>query len=95
MIVAPGFVDCHTHLVFGGSRAQEYAARMTMSAEQVRALGIPTGISATVEMTQSASLETLTKKALRRVSRMLRQGTTTVESKTGYGLSLDVTRASC
>src|SRR4051812_32559791 len=43
-IVAPGFVDCHTHLVFGGSRVQEYAARMTLSPEQVQALGIPTGI---------------------------------------------------
>jgi imidazolonepropionase len=87
MIVAPGFVDCHTHLVFGGSRAQEYAARMTMSAEQVRRLEIPTGIRATVEMTRADSLEALSESAARRVSRMLRYGTTTVESKTGYGLS--------
>ena len=54
-IVAPGFVDCHTHLVFGGSRAQEYAARMTMDSAEVRALGIPTGIQATVDTTRAES----------------------------------------
>src|SRR5438105_14710415 len=58
-IVSPGFVDSHTHLVFGGSRVQEYAARMTQSTEQVRALGIPTGIGASDDMTRRASLEQL------------------------------------
>lgn len=86
-IVAPGFVDCHTHLVFGGSRVKEYAARMTMTAEEVKALGFPTGILATVEMTRAASEGELTQLALERIGRMLRHGTTTVESKTGYGLS--------
>ena len=87
-IVAPGFVDCHTHLVFGGSRAQEYAARMTMDAAEVKALGIPTGIIATMEMTRAESIEMLTASAVRRLQRMFRSGTTTVESKSGYGLSL-------
>lgn len=88
-IVAPGFVDCHTHLVFGGSRAQEYAARMTMNAAEVRALGIPTGIQATVEMTRAATFEELLTSARDRVGRMFRCGTTTVESKSGYGLTVE------
>jgi imidazolonepropionase len=88
-IVAPGFVDCHTHLVFGGSRAQEYAARMTKSAQEVKALGIPTGILASVQMTRSTSVEELVQIGLRRIGRMLAHGTTTVESKTGYGLTVD------
>jgi imidazolonepropionase len=87
-IVAPGFVDCHTHLVFGGSRAQEYAARMTMETTQVKALGIPTGIIATMEMTRAESIDTLTESAAQRLGHMFRSGTTTVESKSGYGLSL-------
>jgi imidazolonepropionase len=88
-IVAPGFVDCHTHLVFGGSRVQEYAARMTMDAAAVRELGIPTGIGATVEMTRVETLDQLTASATERIRRMLRHGTTTAESKSGYGLSLE------
>ena len=56
-IVAPGFIDPHTHLVFGGSRVEEYAARMTRSAAEVQALGIPAGIPATVEMTRRVTLE--------------------------------------
>jgi imidazolonepropionase len=88
-IVAPGFVDCHTHLVFGGSRVQEYAARMTMDAAAVRELGIPTGIGATVETTRVETLDQLTASATERIRRMLRHGTTTAESKSGYGLSLE------
>lgn len=88
-IVAPGFVDCHTHLIFGGSRSQEYGARMTRSATEVAALGIPTGIQATVQMTRSSAADTLHQLAGQRLQRMLRCGTTTVESKSGYGLSLE------
>ena len=86
-VVAPGFVDCHTHVVFGGSRAREYAARLTKSAEQVSAMGIPTGIMATVEMTRSTAADELFGYAGARLDRMFRQGSTTVESKSGYGLS--------
>ncbi len=89
-IVAPGFVDSHTHLVFGGSRVQEYAARLTGRLEELRKAHIPTGIWATVEMTRSAGLEELTQSAALRLKRMLFHGTTTVESKSGYGLNLDV-----
>jgi imidazolonepropionase len=88
-IVAPGFVDCHTHLVFGGTRAQEYAARMTMSPAQVRALGIPSGIQATVEMTRASTFEELLASARLRLDRMFQCGTTTVESKSGYGLAVE------
>jgi len=88
-IAAPGFVDCHTHLVFGGSRAREYAAKMTRTAQEVTALGIPSGIQATVQMTRASSRETLANSAQRILERMLRCGTTTVESKSGYGLSLE------
>ncbi len=86
-IIAPGFVDCHTHLVFGGSRAAEYGARMTKSAAEVRASGIPTGIRATVEMTRAAKREELLAYARPILQRMFRAGTTTVEIKSGYGLS--------
>ncbi|MFV1858474.1 MAG: imidazolonepropionase [Anaerolineales bacterium] len=87
-IIAPGFVDSHTHLVFGGSRAQEYAARMTMDINQVKELGIPVGIQATVEMTRATNVDELVDLSKQRLQRMLRHGTTTVENKSGYGLSL-------
>ena len=88
-IVAPGFVDPHTHLVFGGSRAQEYAARMFLNPAEIKSLGIPTGIQATVDMTRAATFEALASSAAERLGRMFQYGTTTVESKSGYGLSLD------
>ncbi|MDW8328330.1 MAG: imidazolonepropionase, partial [Anaerolineales bacterium] len=87
-IAAPGFVDSHTHVVFGGSRVQEYAARLTRTAAEVKAMGIPTGILATVTMTRAASVEELTESAAARLQRMLAHGTTTVESKSGYGLTI-------
>ena len=85
-VVAPGFIDAHTHLVFGGSRVREYAARLTRSREEVAASGIPTGIMATVSMTRSEGVDTLLGAALERVGAMLAHGTTTLESKSGYGL---------
>ena len=84
-VVAPGFIDGHTHLIFGGSRAREYAARMTRGAEEVEAMGIPTGIQATMAMTRAASADELLVSASQRLGRMFRCGTTTVESKSGYG----------
>jgi imidazolonepropionase len=87
-VVAPGFVDAHTHLVFGGSRVREYAARLTRSREQVEALGIPTGIMATVEMTRLEDSDALFASAAGRLDEMLAHGTTTAESKSGYGLDV-------
>jgi imidazolonepropionase len=86
-VIAPGFVDCHTHLVFGGSRVQEYAARMTRDTAEVARMGIPTGILATVSMTRRASDEELLVSALERLRGMFWSGTTTVEVKSGYGLT--------
>ncbi len=87
-VVTPGFVDCHTHVVFGGSRATEYAAKCSMSAEQVKQLGIPTGIVATMEMTRRESEAELLASASARIAGMLACGTTTIESKSGYGLNV-------
>ncbi|WP_235615566.1 imidazolonepropionase [Brevibacillus reuszeri] len=87
-VVAPGFVDCHTHLVFGGSRVQEYAAKMTIDdPSELARMGIQTGIQVSVEMTRGASEEQLFQTARERLARMLQAGTTTVESKSGYGLT--------
>jgi len=80
--VLPGFVDSHSHLVFAGDRAAEFAARMT--GEPYSAGGIRT----TVAATRAASDEQLTGHTGRLVAEMLRQGTTTVEIKSGYGLSV-------
>lgn len=80
--VVPGFVDSHSHLVFAGDRAQEFGARMT--GEPYSAGGIRT----TVAATRAASDELLTANLARLVGEMLRQGTTTVEVKSGYGLTV-------
>ena len=80
--VVPGFVDSHAHLVFAGDRAAEFAARM--SGQPYGAGGIRT----TVEATRAASDEELAARAARLVAEMLRQGTTTVEIKSGYGLTV-------
>jgi imidazolonepropionase len=86
-IVAPGFVDCHTHLIFGRSRVKEYALKMTRSVTEIEALGLKTGIPASIAMTREASEDDLFDGAMDRLKRMLAYGTTTVESKSGYGIS--------
>jgi imidazolonepropionase len=89
-VVAPGFIDCHTHLVFGGSRVEEYAAKLTTAdLSELEKRGIKTGILATVEATRQATEEELFIAALDRLERMAAAGTTTVESKSGYGLSME------
>jgi imidazolonepropionase len=80
--VIPGFVDSHSHLVFAGDRAAEFAARM---AGESYAAG---GIRTTVAATRTATDEQLTSHVARLVAEMRRQGTTTVEVKSGYGLSV-------
>lgn len=87
-LVMPGFVDCHTHLVFHGSRVEEYAQRVVgRSTNEIRAMGVPTGITATARMMREASAEQLVESAAERLGQMLAFGTTTVESKSGYGLN--------
>jgi len=79
--VIPGFVDSHSHLVFAGDRSQEFAARMT----GLRYDG--GGISTTVDATRGAGDDELRALVAARVAEMRAQGTTTVEIKSGYGLS--------
>jgi imidazolonepropionase len=88
-IAAPGFVDAHTHVVFGGSRVEEYVHKISGRMEIFRARGAPAGIAATVAMTRAASEDDLYDSAADRLHRMLAHGTTTVESKSGYGLNLE------
>lgn len=87
-MVMPGFVDCHTHLVFHKSRVEEYAQKVIgRSAAEIKAMGIPSGISATARMMREATREQLADSAAERLQHMLAFGTTTVESKSGYGLN--------
>ncbi|NNC75455.1 MAG: imidazolonepropionase [Acidimicrobiia bacterium] len=86
--VVPGFVDSHTHLVFGGDRSAEFARRLGGESYESLADG-GGGIQATVAATRAAPTEELARAALARVSRMATAGTTTVEIKTGYGLDVE------
>lgn len=79
--VIPGLVDCHTHLVFAGDRSEEYAARLR--GEPYRAGGVRT----TVAATRAATDEELRDAARERLERFLAFGVTTVEAKSGYGLT--------
>jgi imidazolonepropionase len=89
-VVLPGFVDCHTHLIFGGSRVDEYAARVAgRDPGKLAEAGIPVGITGTMQATRALSVEQLVEQALPRLAEMLTMGTTTAESKSGYGLSTD------
>jgi imidazolonepropionase len=80
--VIPGFVDSHAHLMFAGDRAEEFSARMQGHAYTAG------GISTTVRATRAATDEALAATAARLVREMSRQGTTTVEIKSGYGLTV-------
>jgi imidazolonepropionase len=81
--VLPGFVDSHSHLVFAGDRAAEFEARMSGSAYDGG------GIGSTVRATRAASDEELRARLARMVAEMRAQGTTTVEIKSGYGLTVE------
>ncbi|WP_455865170.1 imidazolonepropionase [Pantoea agglomerans] len=84
-IITPGFVDCHTHLVFGGDRSHEFEQRLNgVSYSEIAAQG--GGIISTVTATRKASLEELVASASWRLERLLAEGVTTVEIKSGYGL---------
>ncbi|HVR77734.1 MAG TPA: imidazolonepropionase [Acidimicrobiia bacterium] len=86
--VMPGFVDAHTHLVFAGERADEFARRLSGATyQEIAASG--GGILSTVTATRSTTEETLFRLSARRVERMIASGTTTVEVKSGYGLDLE------
>lgn len=86
--VTPGLVDCHTHLVYAGSRAHEFELRLkgTSYQEIARQGG---GILSTVSATRQADKEELFRQSARRLRCLLAEGVTTIEIKSGYGLDLD------
>jgi imidazolonepropionase len=88
LTVTPGLVDPHTHLVFGGSRADEFARRLE-GASYAEILAAGGGIHHTVSHTRAASLDALVASGRERLRRMQANGTTTLEAKSGYGLELD------
>lgn len=83
-LVTPGLVDPHSHLLYGGTRHEEYEAKVTQRAPARRLDG---GIRFTVSRTRATSDAALTAQALADLDRMLEHGTTTLEAKTGYGLA--------
>ncbi len=86
--ILPGFIDCHTHLVWGGSRSDEFEMRLSgASYEEISKKG--GGIASTVRSTRGASKDELFSAASKRVSALLSQGVTTLEIKSGYGLNLE------
>ena len=86
LIGLPGLVDCHTHAVWAGSRADEFARRLA-GASYAEILEAGGGILSTVSQTRRADLATLTRDARARLTGMLAHGVTTAEVKSGYGLS--------
>ncbi len=85
MCVTPGLIDCHTHLVYAGTRAREFEMRLQGATyEELSQAG--GGILATVQATRSASRETLNRESLPRLRVLMNEGVTTVEIKSGYGL---------
>ncbi|KZL22105.1 Imidazolonepropionase [Pseudovibrio axinellae] len=87
-LATPSLIDCHTHIVYGGSRAREFEMRLNGATyeEIARAGG---GIRSTVAATRAASEDELLAYALPRVDALLREGVTLLEIKSGYGLDLD------
>ncbi|MBC7601796.1 MAG: imidazolonepropionase [Ramlibacter sp.] len=87
-LVTPGLIDCHTHLVYGGDRANEFELRLNGATyeEIARAGG---GIASTVTATRAASQESLVAQSVPRLRALMNEGVTTIEIKSGYGLSLE------
>jgi imidazolonepropionase len=86
--VTPGLIDCHTHLIFGGNRADEHAMRRAGATyEEIAKAG--GGIASTVKRTREASEAELLASAAMRLDALMKGGVTTVEIKSGYGLDVD------
>ncbi len=86
--ITPGLIDCHTHLVYGGDRAAEFEQRLNgASYEEIAAAG--GGILSTVNATRAARDAVLAAQALPRVAALVAEGVTTIEIKSGYGLTVE------
>ena len=86
--ITPGLIDCHTHIVHGGDRAAEFEMRLAgKSYEEIARAG--GGILSTVRSTRTAREDDLVASALSRLDRLLAEGVTTIEVKSGYGLDAD------
>jgi len=87
-VLLPGFIDCHTHICFDGSRSRDYAMRIAGHSylDIARAGG---GIWDSVTKTRSAGIDTLTANTVARADRHLQEGVTTIEVKSGYGLNFE------
>lgn len=89
--LTPGLIDCHTHIVFGGNRSQEFELRLQgASYEEIARAG--GGIVSTVKATRTAAQAELIESATQRVRQLCREGVTVIEVKSGYGLDLDSER---
>ncbi len=87
-LITPGLIDCHTHLVYGGNRAHEFELRLNgASYEDIARAG--GGIASTVQATRAATSAELQKASGKRLRRLMDEGVTTVEIKSGYGLALE------
>ncbi|MCV6620629.1 MAG: amidohydrolase family protein, partial [Cellvibrionaceae bacterium] len=86
--ISPALIDCHNHLIWGGNRAQEFEWRLQgRSYQEIAQAG--GGIASTVMATRAATDEELYQGAAQRLQTLLEEGVTTVEVKSGYGLSLE------
>ncbi|WP_394221755.1 imidazolonepropionase [Alteromonas gracilis] len=84
----PGLIDCHTHLVYGGNRAEEFELRL-QGASYVEIAQRGGGIKGTVEKTRQSDEDTLRNTAIQRAARLCEEGVTTLEVKSGYGLDIE------
>ena len=88
-VVLPGYVDSHTHLIFGKSRVHEFVELFTKSPEEVKKVLDLVGLTSSMDSTVNASDEELFNSSMLKLNRMLKSGTTTVEIKSGYGIDKD------
>ncbi|MEO7887792.1 MAG: imidazolonepropionase, partial [Polaromonas sp.] len=87
-LITPGLIDCHTHLVYGGDRAHEFELRLNgVTYEEIARTG--GGIASTMQATRAATAPQLQAQSATRLQRLIAEGVTTLEIKSGYGLALE------